>query len=717
MNKQKDVLRTKYHTIDKRITLAAVLIAFSVLMPALVHDMKGSRDLNVLLITLDTTRADRLGCYGYERAETPNLDAIAAGGVRFAEAYTPVPLTLPSHCSLFTGTYPPYHGARNNGFYYLDDWNVTLTEILKERGFMTAAFVASFTVDSRFGLAQGFDVYDDTFRAGEILKSFRSERRAEDVFNSFSRWLGDHSGGKFFSWVHFYDPHLPYAPPPPFQEKFAGRPYDGEVAYMDHFVGKIMDKLREKNIHEKTLVVIAGDHGEALGERREMDHGLFLYDNTLRVPLILWAGGHLPEGAEIDARACLIDVMPTVLDLIGIPVPEEIQGESLAGAIRGKKRKQVPVYIETCFPWENYGWSPLSGLIKGRWKCIKAPKPELYDLARDPRENLNLVQIEAGIARRMLAELDETVREIRSGRAEGRRKLTEEEERRLRSLGYMGGEAAAAKTSGPLPDPKDKIEDYVLYFRGNLHETRGEYRKAARLYKEVLVRNPDVPNNYVNLGFLYAKMDRMDEAIRVLEKGREKIPGSPAILSRLLSFYSGASRYEEALRTGGMILQLDSRNFDALFLSGSIQAKLGNWEQALGFYEKAREIEPENKTLRRRCAYTMAALGYREEAFQRYRRLSAEYPGDAKIHKELSEIYSHTADWEEAAASLRKALELAPAPEMCHDYAILLEKTGRLEAAIKWLRRYLEQSEEKNSLRWKKARSELARWEKRMEKK
>ena len=669
----------------------------------------------MLLITLDTTRADRLGCYGYEKAKTPNLDGLAAGGVRLMHAYSPVPLTLPAHCSLFTGTCPPHHRVRNNGVYYLNEGNVTLAEVLKKEGFRTAAFVGSFTVDSRFGLAQGFDVYDDTFQTEEILKNFRSERRAEDVFLPFSEWLDANWGQQFFCWIHFYDPHLPYDPPSPFKEQSAGRPYDGEIAYMDSFVGKVMDKLSEKKIHDNTLVVIAGDHGEALGERREVDHGLFLYDNTLRIPLIFWAAGHLPSGFAVHSRAGLIDIMPTVLDILKIPMPSDVQGRSLIDALRSKKQKDVPIYVETYYPQENYGWSHLLGLIEGDWKLIKAPKPELYNLVKDPHEDRNVIQDEAKITGRMLSELKDLVKKLSSGRKEGSRKLTEEEERRLRSLGYAGAETAGGEPGKPLPDPKDKIEDYVLYFRGNLHETRGEYRQAAEIYKEVLRRNPDVPNNYVNLGFLYAKMGSLEEAIRVLEQGRENLPESFIVLSRLLSFYSSASRYDEALKTAKIILDLDVRNLDALFLSGSIQAKLRNWKETLRFYEKALEVEPENMTLRMRHAYCLAASGRIDESLKEYALLIEDFPEEASVYKELSDVYKAQGNRGKAVESMKKAVEFEPSPELFYKYAFLLEENGDLEGAVLWLGEYLDALPDKNTSAWREAEALLMSWKKRLE--
>jgi len=678
------------------------------------HRITKPEDLNVLLITLDTTRADRLGCYGYKKAGTPNLDALAAGGVKFANAYSPVPLTLPSHCSIFTGTYPLYHRVRNNGFYYLGEENMTLAEILHTRGYHTAAFASSFTVDSRFGLDQGFEYYDDTFHHEEILKNFRSERRAEDVQRSFSGWLDGHAQDKFFIWIHFYDPHLPYDPPSPFREAHSGRPYDGEIAYMDHSIGELVERLKEKNILEKTLIVIVGDHGEALGERREIDHGLFVYGNTLEVPFILHCPRRLPEGITVEERVNLIDVMPTILDMLKIPIGSEVQGKSCLDAIRGKKRKSSLSYFESYFPLENFGWAPLFGLIDDEWKFIRAPKPELYNLERDPGESQNVFQEQVQVSRRMLKSLEEFQKSHSAGRSGKERRLTEEEERRLRSLGYFGTERTGSAPGRSLPDPKDKIADYVLYYRGNLHETRGEFQEAARLYKEVIRRNPDVPNNYVHLGFLYAKMGRMDNAIEVLEQGREQLPESYVILSRLIAFYSSADRLDQALSTSKVMLAIDGRNFDALFLSGSVNAKRGNWAEALGFYEKALDVEPENKTLRQRYAYTLAALGKPEEALEKYRVLSSEYPRDAGILKEMSEVYKAMGNLNLALDSLRAAIDLEPAPEMYYEYAFLLENAGNLKDAVAWLRKYLDASPDKNTPQRTKVQATLAIWEKRL---
>jgi tetratricopeptide (TPR) repeat protein len=476
--------------------------------------------------------------------------------------------------------------------------HATLTEELKGRGFFTSAFVASFTLDSRFGLDQGFDVYDDTFDSRQALKTYRSERPADRVASAFLDWIRANGDKRFFSWVHFYDPHLPYSPPPPFDQEFKSHPYDGEIAFMDQEIGRVAQALEEGGLMGNTLLILAGDHGEALGEKKEIDHGLFLYESTLRVPLIICPPSPPARGAVIQSRVRIIDVLPTVLELLDIRVPKGIHGKSLVPLLRGRKLEDRPAYAETFYPRENYGWSELYSLTDGAWKYIRAPKPELYDLAQDPAEEKNLIGEKTNVA----AELGRTLAALAAGsEAEGggsARRMSSEEEQKLRSLGYVGGRSEKTP-AGPLADPKDKIEDYLLYFRGNLFETRGEYDKAESCYRQVLASNPDVAWNYVNLGILLAKGGRFKEAVEILEEGRGRLPESVAVLSHLMAAYLQAGRSADALAAGEVILALDPTHFDALFVSGDILGRQGKWAEALPFFERALKVEPENEALRR----------------------------------------------------------------------------------------------------------------------
>ncbi len=296
---------------------------------------------NVLLITLDTTRADRLGCYGYERAETPNLDRLAEAGVVFETAVCQAPLTLPSHASILTGTYPPFHGVHDNGGFYLREQAVTLAELLRDHEYSTSAFIGAFVLDARWGLAQGFEVYDDAFgfATQRAVDLDSVQRRGEDVVDAFINWLEGRPDEPFLSWLHFYDPHAPYDPPEPYRTRFVDSLYDGEIAYMDSQVGRVLDRLKAESLLDQTLIIVVGDHGESLGEHEESGHGFFIYDATVLIPLIVRFPSSRYGGKRIARTVETVDIVPTLLETVNIPVPGGIQGRSLLPLIRGRSRE------------------------------------------------------------------------------------------------------------------------------------------------------------------------------------------------------------------------------------------------------------------------------------------------------------------------------------------------------------------------------------------
>ncbi|HCS49918.1 MAG TPA: hypothetical protein DIW61_17395 [Candidatus Aminicenantes bacterium] len=679
------------------------------------YRVRRSSELNVLLITLDTTRADRIGCYGYTKAKTPSLDALAANGVRFANTYCQVPLTSPSHCSLFTSTYPITHQVHDNGFYNLAPEFETLAEILKNNGFQTAAFVSSFSLDSRFGLDQGFDVYDDTFEYEEFLKSFRSERTAEKTSALFWQWLEQNSGQKFFCWVHYFDPHLPYSAPPPYKEEFADRPYDGEIAFADYYLGKTIEKLKEKNVLEKTLIICVGDHGEALGEKNEIDHGLFVYDVSLRVPLIFYAGEHLPKGLVVPSRVRVIDVMPTILDLLKVAPNRQIQGASLVSQLKGKRRPDLSTYIETYMPREYYGWSELIGIIDGKYKHIQAPKPELYDLVEDPEEMKNLYEKEASISAGLKEKLKAMIARYSSKTAPGGRTLSLEEQEKLSALGYVGGQALGKPSGQPLPDPKDKIAEYSVYVYAKKFEYEGDYPKAEEYYKQALVFSPEVAWNYVHLALLYRRMGKIKEGIEVLESGNRRIPDNLILLSRLASLYVRGQRLGEAVATAQAVLRMDPQYFDALYIAGLSLVNMGKWAEALGYFERAMDIEPENMSLELQYAFCLVANGRGAEALKIYDRLKKNNPRDYRIYQDMAIMYESLHDLNQARENMKQAVDLNPYFETYFNYSILLEKMGDLREAIYYLKRYLETTPEKGSPRKSAAEKTLRLWENRRE--
>lgn len=662
--------------------------------------------LNILLITLDTTRADRLGCYGYARAQTPNLDTVARNGVLFLNAYAPVPLTLPSHCSILTGTLPTYHQVRNNGVYALGAEQVTLAEVLKDKGFRTAALVASFSVDSRFGLGQGFDLYDDNFQEGVPFKALNSERKAEQVFEVFSAWLDKVEAGPFFAWVHFFDPHAPYNPPSPYGENFAERPYDGEVAYMDFMVGAVMNKVRQKGLMDRTLVVIAGDHGEAFGEKGESGHGVFLYEMAVKVPLLLYAEGRIPRQLVIPQRVRLIDIMPTVLDMLAVPAPAAVQGESLLPYVQKKKSEDLECYIETFYPKENFGWSPLLGLISGSWKYIRAPKEELYDLKADPEEQKNALGSKPQAAGEWRARLEQVVKSSSGSAGGGRRTLTADEEARLRSLGYVDYRDPAAKGGD---DPKDKVDELRMVQEAEKLDFEGNFQGAADLHQKLLDLHPNVPTGYVNLALAQARQQKFDQAIATLNQGLEKIPGSELLLSRLGYTYLVTGRPDDALATMKQVLDINPGNIEALTATAVILDNQGSKEDARSFFERALAVEPENKFLRLSYASSLTSSGRLNDAISVYAGLLEDYPKDTNIHQALGIAYGQSGDLDRAIAAFKESTYINPTPAAYFNLALAYRQKGDIAEAIRYFERYLENPKDEPERKVEMARSELER--------
>jgi choline-sulfatase len=432
------------------IAVIAVLVGLASYWWHVLRDPNQPR--NVVIVTLDTTRADRLSAYGYMDVSLPHLDRLAAEGIVFDQATSVAPLTLPAHASLFTGLLPPSHGVRENASPPLGDEYMTLAEVLQASGVRTGAFVGAAVLDADRGLAQGFEHYSGVAATGAPE---RRQRRADEVIGEAVRWLEEVRGERFFLWAHLYDPHRPYDPPAPFQSMHD--PYLGEIAFADSQIGRLLEALERERLLDHTIVIVAGDHGESLGDHGERDHGIFLYDSVLRVPFLVRVPNLTPRRVGEVVR--LTDVMPTVLELLGIPAPES-DGVSLAGLMRGTEQDlDLEAYAESLYP-RHFGWSPLYAVRQGRYKFIEAPRPELYDLQRDPFETRNLYGEHpwavAALRRRVSAIRQE--REVRDSGASGSMTVAQDLRQRLEALGYVGH---AAPVSGvpeeALPDPKDCI--------------------------------------------------------------------------------------------------------------------------------------------------------------------------------------------------------------------------------------------------------------------
>ena len=415
-----------------------------------------------MLISIDTCRADRLSCYGYKRPTTPNIDALARDGAMFKMALTPVPLTTPSHSSMFTGTYPPTHGVHLNDYDHLADSNVTLAKILREAGYQTAAFVGAFPLDSRFGLNQGFETYDGRFSQGSEKVSF-SRRAGEEVNRPALAWLEGHAKKPFFLFLHYFDAHHPYKPHPPYTSAYADDPYAGEIAYVDNCIGRVLDRLRALGVYDNTLVIITGDHGEGLGEHGEHTHSYFIYQSTLHVPLVIRAPG-CGKGLRVDENVSLVDIVPTVLDLLGLKIPARVQGVSLRPALEGGPApdRQRPIYAES-LEAATFGCSPLHGIVEGRLEIHPgAPAGTVRPEPRSRRTDESRRPGAAGGPAAARPPGGDAQGLETAAPQRGPSTVDPEAVKRLQSLGYVNGGAAtptsALDTTGQ--DPKDFLPTF-----------------------------------------------------------------------------------------------------------------------------------------------------------------------------------------------------------------------------------------------------------------
>ena len=526
----------------RRAFCAAALIALAgCKRPAAPDARQSLKPLNVVLVTIDTLRADRLHCYGNREIETPTLDGLALRGVLFENAVAQVPLTPPSHASIFTGTNPNVHHVRNTGGFALQSSSVTLATILKAQGWDTAAFVGATVLKKASGFGHGFDVYDDQMPKPEKSQEEREylERRAGVVVDHALNWLQSQSGKPFFVWLHLYDPHEPYEPPTPFREKYRNNLYDGEVAYTDQQLGRFLDAVSKKSPADKTLIVALADHGESLGEHGELNHGVFLYDSTLRIPFLL-SGPGVPAGVRVAQQTRTIDVLPTILELMGGKTPASCQGVSLTPAFSGKSVPTTYSYEETLYPKMNMGWAELRGIRTARWKYVRAPKPELYDLAQDPGEKTNVIEARP----KEFQELEAKLKLLSAESANGVEKVASSQVDshtldQLKSLGYLSGVAPSEfELNGKGPDPKDHIAT-LRAFQATLGPGAHAIPTARKIemLRQALAGDATNPSLYFYLGAEYEKAGRFDQAMLVYQDAQKQNIRSGRLFSRMGDLY------------------------------------------------------------------------------------------------------------------------------------------------------------------------------------
>jgi arylsulfatase A-like enzyme/Flp pilus assembly protein TadD len=565
---------------------------------------------NVLLVTIDTLRPDSLGWVAGANS-TPTIDALATGAVAFPAAVAPAPLTLPAHTSLFSGLVPRRHGVRDN-HQVVGVAPPLLAERLSAAGYHTAAFVSGFPLTAQFGLARGFATYDDHLSAGD---GAWLERPADQTAAAVRAWLGE-APAPWFLWVHFYDPHFPYVPPPGMARPGRRGDYDGEVAWVDRQLGTILAALPPAAPGSR-LTILAGDHGEALGGHGEGTHGFFIYDDTVLVPLLFsWPGRLAPRRSAAAAR--LVDVAPTVLDLLDlVPLPQS-DGVSLAPLLTGASEDLPPAYIETLQPWYSYGWAPLSAVRHGAWKLIAAPTPELYDLARDPEESDNLF----GHGHAQELELRRYLRAAESAPpAIGAGVSDPQALERLRALGYLGStpESAEPPRTG-LADPKDRLALRELLTGADEALRQGQLEHGVELLTRALAEEPGNRFAQARLGIALVELDRPQEAERALARALELAPEDPETRAAHAELLMRSGRSAEAVGEWMEVLRLQPERVAAWSNLGAALGLSGQAERAVAAYQRAAELEPETQDRWVRLAFAAFAAGQIPQAIEHLER-------------------------------------------------------------------------------------------------
>jgi len=650
------------------------------------------REANALLITLDTTRADHLSCYAAQAvapgfspasehaapslrsgralkggatrgAETPHSDALAARGTRFAHATVQVPLTLPSHACIMTGAYPPVHGLRDMGGFVLAKTHPTMASIAQSAGFATAAFVGSRVLSRRFGLSNGFATYDDDMGAdteeGKLPGVF-PERRAAVVTDRALEWLKENSQKRFFLWVHYYDPHAPYDPPGPYKRIYAKDLYSGEIAYMDEQAGRLLDWLDQQGLASHTLIVVIGDHGESLGEHGEMTHGIFLYDSTTHVPLII-AGPGVPAGKVIGDQVRSIDIAPTVLAFLNLAPGSEVQGVSLWPLIeQGRKVRSNYAYLETLYPRTYMGWSELRAMRTDTWKLIIAPHPELYNLDRDPRETTNLIG-------RYPADADELQKKVWEAAGAGTKQETltaspvdAQTRQELESLGYVSaGAPREIKLGSDAPDPKDRVEVLKTLWQVERLLNAKAYPAAVQSMQQGLKLDPANPMAHLYLAMAFERMGQYARAVEV---------------------------YEHALRMNLATDQIYSR-------LGKDYLRLHRLDKAAPAMARASEINPADLDNLRNLGTAYLELHRIDDAERAFKAITLENDRYAAAYNGLGLVAIQRDDSGAARRNFERAIEVGPEEvEPLLNLGVLYQKAGQKEQALHYLTLFLEKA-------------------------
>jgi arylsulfatase A-like enzyme/Flp pilus assembly protein TadD len=679
------------------------------------------RGAPIILISVDTLRADRLPAFGYEGIETPHLDALAAESLVFENAYSPCPLTLPSHASLLSGVIPPRHGVRDNlGYRFDPDRHPTLPRLIKQAGYATGAAVSAYVLRADTGLGQAFDHYDDAIAVRSDRPLDRLERRGPATVEAAEEWIREREGQPFFFFLHLFEPHDPYEPPEPYRSRYED-PYDGEIAWTDEILGGFFDFLREQDLYDRSMIIFVSDHGEGLGDHGEARHGLLLYREAIHVPLMVKLPKGRRGGVRIQRPAQLLDIMPTVLEMLRIVPPGQLEGTSLlelAGP-GGAELDQRRVFSETLYGRIHYGWAELRSLVGSRFHYIESPNPELFDIVEDPGETRNVLEDE----RRAFFELRRELEKLPSG-FEAPAPADPEEAAQLMALGYLA--AAAPETDGPRPDPKENLHIVDAVQRAVDLRASGKYEEAVMELEKLLASNPEVQDAHLLLAPALRALGRYDDALAASRRALLVLPTlEPLISLEMAEIYLAKGQSEQAaaqaalgesadaarsheLRARAALAQGDLTNalaearralgaaqpprLPSLLLAAEIYLLREDFPSALGLLDRAwqrisRGESPPIANLQAKRGDALARLQRYEEAEAAFEDEIRLFPRNPQPYAQLALLYAATRRFERIEPLMERMVEARPDPATYRLAAETLERLGNAEGAEQWRQR------------------------------
>ncbi len=669
-----------------------LIVLYFVIWPGISISMKKDqlKEMNVILITIDTLRADHVSAYVKGKADTPHMDGLAKGGVLFRHCVAQTPLTLPSHTSILSGTYPLFHQVRDNGGFLVPEKLDLVSEVLQKQGVKTSAFIAAYVLHSKWGMNQGFDTYSDKFDLTKYKTMLlQNEKPCEEVLNDAKQWIKSNKNEKFFSWIHLYDPHTPYRPPSPFKERNPNKPYSGEVEYVDDQLGKFIDFLKAEGLYSKSLIIVTSDHGEGLGDFGEMEHGYYIYEPTVWVPLIVHAPFEFPQ-KEIAATVEHVDLAPTILEALGIPAPASYQGRSLLSAMLGEEElKNKMAYTETFYPRFHFGWSELKGFYNQKWKYIHAPKEELFDLETDRKELKNLALIKSfdknKVKEKALTFEAQMVRgAIAPGKAEN---LDKGDLKRLQALGYITSTVDTSNKTD-LADPKSKVEIYNDFMKATELADTDKTDEAIATLKDLIRKDPDVIDAYTLMGNAYMKKKAFKEALPCFYKVLEKRPSANFTMINVLLCLKRMGDYDKAKVEAEKFIKLFPEDSTLLEQLGNIHFEKNDMEGATKYLEKALTHDPNNMG----AILKLGKIYLLKENLKAARRVLEKgiviKPDAKRIHYFMGQVLELEGDLKKANEYYEKELEYNPDLfEAPFNIAGNLRKLGDTAGAITYYRK------------------------------